>query len=567
MKCTGAELAVRQLEALGVDRVTGIPGGACLPLYDALVQSSIRHVLARHEQGAGFIAQGIARVTGRAAVCLATSGPGATNLVTALADARMDSVPLVAITGQVPQALIGTDAFQEVDACAMCAPVTKKTIFVERADDVADAIVEAFAVAEAGRKGPVLVDLPKDVQTGLTAVDASAPGRADVPVSAPAPGREEVQALADMLARARRPILLVGGGVPSAGACGLVLEIARRSDAFVALTLHGLGAVPAKDPLCLGMIGMHGAPFANWALDEADLLVAVGARFDDRATGAVADFCPRARIAHVDVDAREIGKNKPVDLGIAGDARIVLDELLRRLRPRRRPAWRRRVALLRRRGPLPEGPASEGSFAVIDALAASLPDDAIVTTDVGQHQMWVAQRFPFARPRSLLTSGGLGTMGFGLPAAIGAALARPDARVVCVTGDGSLLMNVQELATLAELGLDVAVVVLDNRHLGLVRQQQTLFFEGRLSACSLSSAPSFVEVARGFGIVAESARPDDPEAFGRLLAARGPRLVHVPIASEELVLPMVPPGRSNRDMLGAPWLEEPRTALRSLSAR
>ncbi len=552
MERSGAEIIVTLLERQGVDVVAGIPGGANLPLYDALHASRIRHVLARHEQGAGFIAQGLARATGTASVCLASSGPGATNLVTALADAMSDSIPLVAITGQVPTSLIGTNAFQEVDTVGITRPITKKNYFVRSASELLATIPEAFAVAGSGRPGPVLVDVPKDVQTQTVPVEAwPAPGR---PSPWPEPDAAAIAHVASLIARARRPILYVGGGIIASGASAEVVALARRADLFVTSSLHGLGAFPSDDPLFLGMLGMHAAPYTNHTLDQADLVIAVGARFDDRATGKPSEFCPRATIVHVDVDAREIGKIKPVLRGAVGDARSVLRALLRQVRPAQRPEWRARVAALRAEHPLPLE--AHGATDFLRALAKRVPRTTIITTDVGQHQMWVAQVYPFSEPRTLLTSGGLGTMGFGVPAAIGAALARPDRRVVCVTGDGSLLMNIQELSTLAELGLAVAVVVLNNGHLGLVRQQQELFYGERYQASRFHAKPNFAAIARGFGVPAfDVAPPSDVgwelTVLEQALREPGPVLVNVPISPLQMVLPMVPPGAANRDMIGA----------------
>ncbi len=551
MRKTGAEIITTLLERQGVHTVAGIPGGASLPLYDALRSSRIQHVLARHEQGAGFIAQGLARTTGRAGVCLATSGPGATNLLTAVADAKLDSIPLVAITAQVPTALIGTDAFQEVDTYGLTIPITKHNDLVRDARDLLETVPQAFAIAESGRPGPVVVDVPKDVQTQQ--VDFDAWPQPWQPSSPPPCDAGLVARLAGLLRDSERPVLYVGGGIIASRASDLLKTFARANSIPVVATLAGLGAFPADDPLHLGMLGMHGARHTNMALEEADLLLAFGVRFDDRATGKASEFCRDAIIAHVDIDPSEIDKIKPANLAIVGD----VDEALRALIPRThsdtRTEWRERVAELKRRHPAPAANAGDPlrPLNLIGHLANLLPQDAIVTTDVGQHQMWVAQAYPFRRPRTLLTSGGLGTMGFGLPAAIGAALAMPGRRVVCVTGDGSILMNIQELATLAELDLDVAVVLMNNGHLGLVRQQQQLFYGRRYHASRFQTATDFVGLARSFGVRAcDLEDRDDP--VGQLreaLSARGPVFVHAPIHEAENVLPMVPPGGANRDMI------------------
>lgn len=548
---TGAEITIRLLERQRVRVVAGIPGGAVLPIYDALSRSTrIRHVLARHEQGAGFIAHGVARVTGEPGVCLASSGPGATNLLTALADAKLDSIPLVAITGQVPRALIGTDAFQEVDTCALARPVTKACFRVDAAGELVDALPRAFEIASTGRPGPVLVDVPKDVQTERARVDAwPAPGgRAAPPPVDPA----ALDAAARLIDAAERPVLYLGGGVIHSGAAAAAIALAERCTLPTVTTLMALSAMPAGHALLLGMLGMHGARHTNLALDECDLLIALGARFDDRATGRIAAFCPQAKVVHVDIDRGEIGKLKRADVGIEGDVADALSGLAARTRARDRPGWRARIDALQRAHAPPPCPGDpRAPAAVIATLAAGLGGDAIVTTDVGQHQMWVAQWFPFARPRALLTSGGLGTMGFGLPAAIGAALAAPRRTVACISGDGSILMNLQELVTLAELDLDVKVVVLDNAALGLVHQQQTLFYARRSFAARFERPPDLVGIATALGIDAldlDAATPDDAR-LGALLTRPGPALIRVRIGVEQQVLPMVPPGAANTDMI------------------
>jgi acetolactate synthase-1/2/3 large subunit len=565
MKITGANLLRILLERQGIRTIAGIPGGAILPFYDALHGSAIRHVLTRHEQGAGFIAQGMARVTGKAAVCLATSGPGATNLLTAIADARLDSVPLVAITGQVAQSLIGTDAFQEVDTYGLTLPVTKHNFLVRHPAELLEVVPLAFQLAESGRPGPVAIDVPKDVQNATTDVIAwPEPGS---PVPLPPCPDEQLDALVRQLTVARHPVLYLGGGVIAAGAADLAQALARRVSAPVVCTLMALGVIPPDDPQFMGMLGMHAAQGTNFLLEEADLLVAIGARFDDRATGKVAEFCPHATIAHIDVDAAEIGKIKPAFLGLVGDAADILCRLLDRLPPQHRPAWRARAAELRTTHPLRHAPRTEDPLHPINLcrfLGELLPPDTIVTTDVGQHQMWVAQAYPVRRPRTLLTSGGLGTMGFGLPAAIGAALAlssveglaAPDRRVVCVSGDGSILMNIQELATLAELDLPVAVLIFNNAQLGLVRQQQELFYGRRYEAAHFTAVPDFAALARAFGIRGLRLDPErDPlDRLAEALVAPGPCVIDVPIHEQANVYPMVPPGAANRHMISEPEL-------------
>jgi acetolactate synthase-1/2/3 large subunit len=553
MKISGAQLTTLLLERQGIDIIAGIPGGANLPLYDALRASRIRHVLARHEQGAGFIAQGMARVTGKPAVCFGTSGPGATNLLTAIADAKLDSIPLVAITGQVPRAMIGTDAFQEIDTYGLTIPITKHNYLVRSAAELLDVIPAAFRIAASGRPGPVVVDIPKDVQNEAIELDRlPAPGTA-APAARPSAG--DVAQAAALIDAARRPVLFIGAGVIAAGASSTLRQLAEAASIPVVSTLLGLGALPSDHPLFLGMVGMHAARCTNLCLEECDLLIAIGVRFDDRATGKAAEFCPRARIIHVDIDRSEIGKIKAPLLGIEADAGAMLNALLPRIEPQARSGWLAHMRELRRRYPLstPGDDDPLSPYGIIRHAAALIGDDATVTTDVGQHQMWAAQAFPFSRPRQLLTSGGLGTMGFGLPAAIGAALAEPQRKVVCFSGDGSLLMNLQELATATEEGVDVKVVLLNNGHLGLVRQQQQLFYGERYHASRFHAEPDFPALARAFGMEAYDlgGRGDPSVTLAHALHRPGPCLIHVPIPAAENVYPMVPPGGANRDMIEA----------------
>jgi acetolactate synthase I/II/III large subunit len=559
---SGADLIIHLLERQGVATVAGIPGGTLLPLYAALGRStSIRHILARHEQAAGFIAQGMSRITGKAGVCFATSGPGVTNVVTALADAKLDSIPLVCIAGQVPTALIGTDAFQEVRTIDMVRPITKASFFVRQANELWHVIPEAFRLAETGRPGPVLIDVPKDVQLQLADDE---PASADSSLEQLAPSAlacHEASSILDtgfdvaarMIHAAQRPVLYVGGGIVKARSHAAIRRLAERAGLPVTSTLMALGCLPSGHALDIGMLGMHGARFTNLIIDECDLLIAIGARFDDRATGDPRKFAPNARIIHIDIDPREFGKIKAADLSICADAGLATQELLQRVPPVQRALWLSRVSQLKHGHPL-QTPGIQhlcSPYGIVQAVGAIAPADAIVTTDVGQHQMWVAQRFPFRRPDRWLTSGGLGTMGFGLPAAIGASLVAPDATTLCFTGDGSLLMNVQELATLAELDLNVKIVLLDNAALGLVRQQQELFYQQRLVA-SLYARPSrFVAIAQAFGIPALDLgdEPEPHEALSRALKARGPVLIRVPIAATHHVMPMVAPGAANIEAL------------------
>lgn len=553
MKLSGAQIIVRLLERQGIRTVAGIPGGAILPLYDALSQScEIRHVLARHEQGAGFIAQGMARVTGKPGVCLASSGPGATNLLTAIADAKLDSIPLVCITGQVPQSMIGTDAFQEVDTYGLTIPVTKHNYLVRSAAELLEVIPEAFRIAMSGRPGPVWVDVPKDVQHELHEFD-------DWPEPAfgekPAPGsKAAIGQAAALINASERPLLYLGGGIIHADAAPLAIALAEKAALPSTQTLMALGAMPAEHPLCIGMLGMHAARYTNLALEECDLLIALGARFDDRATGKVKEFCPNAKIIHVDVDASELDKIKTAHVGIAGDVRQVLEALIPQVEAKPRLHWLARVAELKREHPLrmPGVDCPTSHYGLVKAVAQCLDDSACVTTDVGQHQMWAAQAYPLRRPRQWLTSGGLGTMGFGLPAAIGAALAQPERAVVCFTGDGSLKMNIQELATAVEERVNVKIVLMNNQSLGLVCQQQELFYGKRLYASRFHNQVDFVKIAEGFGMRAVNldAEADPRAAIARELARPGPCLIHASIDLEEKVYPMVPPGAANKQMIG-----------------
>jgi len=557
MQLTGAEVLIQLLERQGVRIIAGIPGGALLPVYEALARSvRIRHILARHEQAAGFIAQGIARISGTAGVCLATSGPGVTNMVTALADAKLDSVPLVCIAGQVPTHLIGTDAFQEVATIDIVRPITKACFFVRSAEELAHIIPRAFAIAEGGRPGPVLIDVPKDVQLQRCVLDA--------PVTACTSDlghsfdnrflTRDYDTAAELINESRRPILYVGGGVVKSRAQQVLKDFVDRTNIPVTTTLMALGTLPANHALNLGMLGMHAARFTNLAIDECDLLIACGARFDDRATGDPTKFAPHAKVIHIDIDAREFGKIRSAAVRLNSDAGSALSSLLKRVKQVDRQEWLQRITNLRRNHSLhmPDKDQVYSPYGIVLSVAELAPADCIVTTDVGQHQMWVAQAFPFQRCDRWLTSGGLGTMGFGLPAAIGASLAAPQATTVCFTGDGSLLMNIQELATLAELGLNVKIIVMDNAALGLVRQQQELFYGQRFIASQFVQPTNFARIAEGFGIAAiDLAHCPDPRAsLAEAFAVPGPALIRVPINPELHVLPMVAPGKGNLEAIG-----------------
>ena len=538
-KRTGAQIIVELLERQGIETVAGIPGGANLPLYDALGQSRIRHVLVRHEQAAGFMAQGMARVSGRPQVCLATSGPGAVNLLTAVADAMLDSVPIVCITGQVPGSLIGTDAFQEVDVYGMSIPITKHNYLVRSVEELLEVIPEAFRIAASGRPGPVLIDVPKDVQAATMDVDQwPEPGRADAP---PAPDALSLERASAMLDAASRPVLYLGGGVANPRGSAIATALAERVSAPVVMTLMGLGVVPLDHPLALGMLGMHAAPYTNHLLEECDLLLAAGVRFDDRATGRLDRFCPEAKVIHVDIDPGELGKLRRPHVAMSGDAATVLESLLESAPSRSRAAWLERVATLRREHPMrvPDADDAASPYGLVLETARQAGPGAIVCTDVGQHQMRVAQVHPHLRPRRWLTSGGLGTMGFGLPTAMGAALADPEATVTCFSGDGSLLMNVQELATLAENRLNVKIVLMNNNCLGLVRQQQELFYGGRYTAVHYGNHVDFPTIAKGFGLpcVDLAGASDVTAALEEALAAPGPCLIHAPVDAASGVYP------------------------------
>ncbi|ATF55045.1 TPA: acetolactate synthase large subunit [Morganella morganii] len=552
-RMTGAELIIRMLEQHGITSVSGIPGGAALPLYDALGNSRIRHILARHEQGAGFIAQGIARTTGKAAVCISSSGPGATNLMTAIADAKLDSVPLVCITAQVSSPMIGTDAFQEVDTYGMSIPITKHNYLVRNVQDLPGIIADAFRIAESGRPGPVWVDVPKDVQAAIIEIDELPPIMPKDPL--PLFDAEKVTEAAAMINQAKRPILYIGGGIVASQSQQLVQSFAERAGLPTTMTLMGLGTIPQQHPLYLGMLGMHGARYTNMILQESDLLIVVGARFDDRAIGKAEQFCPDAKIIHVDIDRAEISKIKQPDIAINADAGQVLAMLLPQIEVNTRQAWNDHIAQIKQEFPLEQINKSDplSHFGLIAAVADAVDNDAIITTDVGQHQMWVAQAYPLCRPRQWLTSGGLGTMGFGLPAAIGAALAEPSRKIVCFTGDGSIMMNIQEMATAAEHNLDIKIILMNNQALGMVHQQQTLMFNEHIVASAYPYQTDFVTIAKGFGLhTCDLNKESDPHAALQAAIDRpGPCLIHALIDVSEKVWPMVLPGDANIDMVTA----------------
>jgi acetolactate synthase-1/2/3 large subunit len=542
----GAQWVVHALRAQGVETVFGYPGGAIMPVYDALYDGGVEHLLCRHEQGAAMAAIGYARSTGKTGVCIATSGPGATNLITGLADALLDSVPVVAITGQVAAPFIGTDAFQEVDVLGLSLACTKHSFLVESLEELPRILAEAFAVANSGRPGPVLVDIPKDIQ--LAQGDPE-PWLSTVEDNFELP-HTELQQAREMLANAHKPMLYIGGGVGMAQAVPALREFIAVTDMPSAVTLKGLGAVPAEHPFYTGMLGMHGTKAANLAVQECDLLIAVGARFDDRVTGKLNTFAPHAKVIHMDIDPAELGKLREAHVGLQGD----LTQLLQALQqPLNIAQWRQEVAKLRDENPWRYDHPGEAIFAplLLKQLSDRKPDNCVVTTDVGQHQMWTAQHMSFTRPENFITSSGLGTMGFGLPAAVGAQVARPNDTVICISGDGSFMMNVQELGTVKRKRLPLKIVLLDNQRLGMVRQWQQMFFSERYSETNLSDNPDFLMLACAFGIPGQHiTRKDQVEdAIDALLNSEGPYMLHVSIDEYENVWPLVPPGASNSQML------------------
>jgi acetolactate synthase-1/2/3 large subunit len=556
-----ADALMQSLMAEGVDHIFGIPGGANLPTYDALVDADLRHVQARHEQAAGHAAEGYAQASGRVGVAFGTSGPGATNLVTAIADAMMDSVPTVFITGQVRTELIGTDGFQEADIVGVTLPIVKHSLLVTEASQIPEYIHEAFHLASTGRPGPVLVDVPQDLsKQEIDYTERTSP----VELAGYRPNLEgnlkQIRIAAKALANARRPVIYSGGGVINANASSELRELCLSDRFPVTSTLMGLGGFPSDNGQWLGMLGMHGTRAANYAMDEADLIVAIGARFDDRITGKLDEFAPGAKFIHIDVDPAEISKNVPAHIPIVGDALRVLPKLTEEYRslqtdPTRLEGWWSRIAAWQKEYPLTYEPGEDGEIKpqfMIETLHRVTGGDAIVTSDVGQHQMWVAQYYGFNKPRRWINSGGLGTMGFGLPSAIGAKVACPDQQVVCVAGDGSLIMNVQELATAVNEDVPVKVFLMNNGYMGMVRQWQELFWSERYSGVANGPSPDWVKLAEAFG--AKGLRCDDEadleEMMQATLDADGPALLDVRVSPHENCYPMIPAGSAARDMVG-----------------
>jgi acetolactate synthase I/II/III large subunit len=548
------------LKAEGVDVVFGLPGGANLPTYDAFVDAGIRHVLVRHEAGGGHAAEGYARATGKVGVSLGTSGPGATNLVTPIMDAMMDSTPVVFLTGQVRTELLGTDGFQEADILGITMPAVKHSFMIQHPLEIPRAIHEAFHLARTGRPGPVVVDIPVD----LSRADIPYEPVTDVHLPGYQPTVEgntkQIRQAAKAIATARRPVIYAGGGVINANAAAELTQFATSDRFPVTCTLMGLGAFPAPHEQWLGMLGMHGTRSANYAMDEADLIVAIGARFDDRITGKLSEFAPRAKFIHIDVDPAEISKNVPAHIPIVGDAKSVLEKLIVEYRaleadPSRLEEWWTRINGWREKHPLRYEDSADSEIKpqrMIEAVYEATGGDAIVTSDVGQHQMWTAQYFHFNRPRRWINSGGLGTMGFGLPAAMGAKVGCPDETVVCIAGDGSVQMNMQELATCAQEGIDIKVFIMNNGYLGMVRQWQELFWDKRYSHVDMGQYPDFVKLADAYG--ATGFRLDDKKSLvsgmREAIDTPGPVLVDVRVTREENTYPMIPAGQAARDMVG-----------------
>ncbi len=543
----GADFVVKALEREGVDFVFGYPGGAIMPVYDALVEAKFKHVLVRHEQGAALAADGYARASGKVGVCLATSGPGATNLVTGIANAFMDSVPIVAITGQVPTHYMGTDAFQETDMLGVTMSIVKHSFLPRSPEDLFWMLPEAFRVARSGRPGPVLIDIPKDVQLAMITMP-EAPTEQDKADASPDPAA--LAAAVELLEESEQPIIYAGGGIGMAGALDAFREFVEATRIPVVTTLKGIGSLDGQHELNLGMLGMHGLKAANLAVQESDLLIVIGARLDDRATGKLDTFAPRAKLIHLDIDPAELGKLRRPAVAVRGN----LTESLNALRaPIAIRNWRTRCLTRKAETAWDYNAPGEDIYAprLLRLLTERSGPKTIISCDVGQHQMWVAQHCNFTEPYQHLTSGGLGTMGYGLPAAIGAWLARPDHEVIVVSGDGSIMMNIQELATLNRYGIPIKILLLDNSHLGLVRQWQELFFEERFSEVDLSDNPEFIQVAEAFGIrgMKIEHKHQEEEGLEALLQAKGPFFLHVAIHPETSVWPLVPPGKSNADMM------------------
>ena len=559
MKLTGAEILCQSLEHLGVKHIFGYPGGAILPVYDALGKSKLHHILVRHEQGATHMADGYARATGGVGVAMATSGPGATNMVTGIATAMLDSSPVVCITGQVGSKLLGSDAFQEIDITGITMPITKHNVILTRVEDIARTVREAFIIANSGRPGPVLVDITKDAQQASTEFDwnASLPKLPPKRVR-PSLDKAEIDRAVELLNSAKRPLILAGHGITISGAMKAFEQFVRAGQFHVAMTLLGIGCFPANDPLNLGMMGMHGEAWVNHAIQEADLLIAVGMRFDDRVTGDLRTYAKSARKIHIEIDRAEINKNVKVDAALVGDAREVLEQLLPCIDKKERTAWQSRItemkgdSAVRDIQSLPDTGHLYAAH-VINDLWKETGGDAIVVTDVGQHQMWEAQYYHHNRPRTLITSGGLGTMGFALPAAIGAKFAKPEADVWVVVGDGGFQMTMCELATIVQEKIKVNIAIINNGFLGMVRQWQEFFYDKRYVATPLV-APDFAALANAFGIRGErvTSRGDVTSTIRAARASKESVLIDFRVEQEDSVYPMVPAGASLHEMIRRP---------------
>ena len=563
MSLTGAQSLIRSLEHAEVEVIFGIPGGAILPAYDPMLASPIRHILMRHEQGAGHAAEGYAQVTGKPGVCMATSGPGATNLVTPIADAFMDSIPLVCITGQVPRAVIGNDAFQEADITGITMPITKHSYKVMDAAEIPTVVAEAFHIASTGRPGPVLIDIPKDVLQEATSFEW--PGSLSLPGYKPTtrPNRKQIAAAAELIARAERPVFYVGGGVVKARAAAELMRLVELVGAPVVTTLMARGAFPDDHPLCLGMPGMHGSYAAVTAMQRSDLLITLGARFDDRVTGNLNGFAPEAKIIHADIDPAEIGKNRAVDVPIVGHARLILEGLAEAVAssdeasPDLTP-WRNETDGMDKAHPLTYEQHEDGPLKaqfVIERFDAALKGEAIIVTGVGQHQMWASQFMRCNEPYSFVSSGGLGTMGFAVPAAFGAKVAAPDRRVVAFDGDGCFQMTAQELATASIERIPIVVAIMNNSHLGMVKQWQELFYDSRLSEVHLPQVPDYVKLAEAYGAV--GLRAESPDEVDNVIdKALGiddaPCVIDFRTDAAEMCFPIIPAGASNDDIVLGP---------------
>ncbi|MDD3246121.1 MAG: acetolactate synthase large subunit [Methanosarcina sp.] len=552
-KVNGARAVIKCLEKEGVDTLFGYPGGQIIPFYNELYDSDLRHILVRHEQAAAHAADGYARATGKTGVCVSTSGPGATNLVTGIATAYMDSVPIVALTGQVPKFLIGNDAFQEADITGITLPITKHNYLVQDAEEIPRIVKEAFHIASTGRPGPVLIDLPKDIQN--VEFDLHYPDKVELRGYKPTfkGNTQQIKRAAEEIAKSCRPIIYAGGGVISSNASAELVELAETILAPVTTTLMGISSIPTEHPLYVGMLGMHGCKYANYAIQESDLIIAVGARFDDRVTGKLESFAPNARIIHIDVDPAEISKNIKVHVPIVGDAKQVLKSLIKYIKRCNSAEWIEKINQWKKEYPLGYSQMSPDVVMpqfVIEQIAEACKD-AIIVTEVGQHQMWAAQYFKYITPRTFLTSGGLGTMGYGFPAAMGAKVGRPDKTVINISGDGSFQMNSQELATVVQNDIPVVTVILNNGYLGMVRQWQELFYDRRYSCTCIKGSVDFVKLAEAYGALGLRAeKPSEVRpAIEEAVRSGRPAIVDVIVECEANVYPMVPAGAAINEIL------------------